>query len=271
MELDLPLILTLAVLASGIVWLLDRFAWRPARIEVGRAWLETHPGADGENDPEYQRIVRDPPIVEYLGSFFPVLLIVLVLRSFVAEPFQIPSGSMLPTLRQGDFIVVSKYAYGLRLPVLDTKIVPVGEPARGDVMVFVPPHQDRYFIKRVVGLPGDRIRYENKRLYINGDLVPQAYVEQESAEGRPVRRFSETLGDAEHPVYKLVTRPRQPRKWQVPEGHYFMMGDNRDMSDDSRFWGFVPERNIVGRAEYVWLHWPSWGSLPTFARAGPIR
>jgi signal peptidase I len=270
-EIDLPLVLTLAVLASGIVWALDRFAWRPRRAEAGQAWLAAHPSAD-EDDPAYRELVRDPAIVEYLGSFFPVLLIVLVLRSFVAEPFQIPSGSMLPTLRQGDFIVVSKYAYGLRLPVLNTRIVPVGEPERGDVMVFVPPHVDRYFIKRVVGLPGDTVRYANKRLYINGELVEQTYVDRETAEGRVVRRFDEALGDdGVHPIYQVLRPPRAPREWQVPEGHYFMMGDNRDMSDDSRFWGFVPEDQIVGRAEYIWLHWPSWGSVPTFSRAGPIH
>lgn len=276
MDIDLPLILTLAVLVSGVVWGLDRFRWRPVRqaamAERAAQLAAESPDVAVENDDTWQQLAREPALQEYVGSFFPVLLVVLLLRSFLAEPFQIPSGSMIPTLLEGDFIVVNKFAYGLRLPVLGTKFVPVGEPQRGDVMVFVPPHVDRYFIKRVIGLPGDRIRYARKRLYINGELVEETSEGVAQIDGARIERYTASLDGRSHPVQKNSARPaRAAREWVVPDGHYFMMGDNRDLSDDSRYWGFASERQIVGKAMFIWLHWPSWGSVPSFGRAGAIH
>lgn len=276
MDIDLPLILTLAVLASGVVWGIDRVAWRPRRraaMDARAAELTRQtPETAVENDEVWQNLAREPALQEYVGSFFPVLLVVLLLRSFVAEPFQIPSGSMIPTLLEGDFIVVNKFAYGLRLPVLGTKFVPVGEPERGDVMVFVPPHVDRYFIKRVIGLPGDRIRYARKRLFVNGELVEELPEGVLQSRGARIERFTASLGEITHPVYKNSASPaRAAREWVVPEGHYFMMGDNRDLSDDSRYWGFASEQQIVGKAMFIWLHWPSWGAVPSLSRVGAIR
>ncbi len=210
-------------------------------------------------------------------SFFPVLLIVLVLRSFLVEPFQIPSGSMIPTLEVGDFILVNKYTYGLRLPVVGTKIVDINEPKRGEVMVFIPPHDSRYFIKRVVGLPGDTIRYEDKVLYINDERVPsqpidQVEIEMPNGMMQSGILLNETLGEVEHETQIMNAPSRDGGRtvWVVPEGHYFMMGDNRDNSADSRVWGAVPEQNIVGKAFAVWMHKePGW-TLPTFRRDGLI-
>lgn len=280
--MDFPLILTCAVFASGAIWLLDRIAWRPTRLAEQTAWKERNPGLplDLEKQPE----LAPPLAVEYAGSFFPVLFVVLFLRSFLVEPYQIPSESMVPTLEVGDFILVNKYTYGVRLPVLGTKIIEMGSPRRGDVMVFVPQHKDEYFIKRVVGLPGDKIGYKNKTLYINDERV--SYTLQRefervyggSGQRIPVREYTEQLGDVAHPVWRYPNlEPAQ--EWQVPADHYFMMGDNRGASLDSRRWGevagdpsfaFVPEANIVGRAFAIWMHMPGW-SVPSFERNQKIR
>ena len=210
-------------------------------------------------------------IVEYAISFFPVLLFVLVLRSFLVEPFQIPTGSMIPTLKVGDFILVNKYAYGIRLPVVGTKILDVGDPERGDSMVFIPPHEEEYFIKRVIGLPGDRVRYQNKTLYINGVEQTQVF-QQEVRDFRPRQlEFEETFGDRPHAIYRNLYNDARIQEWVVPEGHYFMMGDNRDQSNDSRFWGFVPDENVVGRAFAVWMHKDPGLSMPTFSTTRWIR
>ena len=210
-------------------------------------------------------------IVEYAISFFPVLLFVLVLRSFLVEPFQIPTGSMIPTLKVGDFILVNKYAYGIRLPVVGTKILDVGDPERGDSMVFIPPHEEEYFIKRVIGLPGDRVRYQNKTLYINGVEQTQVF-QREVRDFRPRQlEFEETFGDRPHAIYRNLYNDPRIQKWVVPEGHYFMMGDNRDQSNDSRFWGFVPDENVVGRAFAVWMHKDPGLSMPTFSTTRWIR
>ena len=184
---------------------------------------------------------------------------------------QIPTGSMIPTLKVGDFILVNKYAYGIRLPVVGTKIIDVGDPERGDSMVFIPPHEEEYFIKRVIGLPGDRVRYQNKTLYING--VEQAQVfEREVREFRPRQlEFEETFGDRPHSIYRNLYNDPRIQEWVVPEGHYFMMGDNRDQSNDSRFWGFVPDENVVGRAFAVWMHKDPGLSMPTFSTTRWIR
>lgn len=208
---------------------------------------------------------NEPVLVDYARSFFPVLLVVVVLRSFVVEPFRIPSGSMIPTLQIGDFILVQKYAYGIRLPVIQKKIIETGSPQRGDVVVFRYPEDPSInYIKRLVGLPGDRIEWtSDKKLMLNGELVaeeilePYTYNSARSGEIQ-VTRLRETLpsvdGDRQHEV---ILEPGLSRtgEWVVPEGHYFMMGDNRDNSADSRFWGYMPEENLVGKAAFVWLHW----------------
>jgi len=202
---------------------------------------------------------------------------VLMLRSFLIEPFQIPSGSMIPTLAVGDFILVNKYHYGLRLPVFGNKIVANNDPERGEVMVFFPPHERRYFIKRVIGLPGDLIEYENKILRINGEPVTidvLGDVQIDTAVGmRRGTLFNEQIGSASHSAQIVSDDFRTPARtsWLVPPGHYFMMGDNRDNSADSRVWGAVPEQNIVGRAFAVWMHKEPGFNLPTFSRNQLIR
>ncbi len=205
---------------------------------------------------------RDPIVVEYSRSLFPVLLIVLLFRSFLFEPFKIPSGSMIPTLLIGDFIVVNKFSYGLRLPVLHTKIVSLGEPKRGDVVVFrYPVDTSVNFIKRLVGLPGDTISYRNKELYINGEKVPEKAIGRFTSDEvkcstprSDALYLNETLGEVEHGILEHENSGSRNGQWQVPEGHYFMMGDNRDRSNDSREWGFVPEANLMGRAVGIWLN-----------------
>ncbi|WP_025732971.1 signal peptidase I [Carnimonas nigrificans] len=256
--MNFSLILVIAVVVTGVIWLLDKRVWRKRRAEA---------------DPAR----KQPWYVDYSRSFFPVLLFVLVVRSFIVEPFQIPSGSMEPTLDVGDFITVNKFSYGLRLPVLDTKIIPTGEPKRGDVVVFrypVNPEQD--FIKRVIGLPGDHIRYQDEQLYINGEKVDKTLVSDDVEASPGQVQYQETLpsngGEVRHQVYNTTDVPFDPRRnfeGEVPEGHYFVMGDNRDNSADSRFWGFVPEGNLVGRASFVWMHWRS--GLPSFSSDRVIR
>jgi len=252
MDIDFSLVLVILVTICGFIWLLDHFLFAKARNEAGKQ--------------------EEPVVVEYAKSFFPVLFIVLLLRSFLVEPFQIPSGSMIPTLEIGDFILVNKYHYGLRLPVVGTKIVANNEPERGEVMVFIPPHDSRYFIKRVIGLPGDTIEYENKILRINGEQVDidvLGEIKVETAGGtRDGMLFNEQLGVANHQT-QIITQGfsgNSRTSWVVPPGHYFMMGDNRDNSADSRVWGAVPEENIVGRAFAIWMHKEPGLSLPTFSR-----
>jgi signal peptidase I len=261
MDVDFPLIITWAVLVTGGIWLVDHLALRPRRHRAAEAFRSSR---KDPNDDTIDRILKEPVVVEYARSFFPVLLLVLVLRSFLVEPYQIPSESMVPTLEVGDFILVNKYAYGVRLPVLGTKVFSVDEPKRGDVMVFIPPHEPRYFIKRVIGLPGDHVEYRNKVLRINGEQIPQEFRSEETVGGRIYyRAFEEQLGEHAHLVYNYPARFEPPMAWDVPPGHYFMMGDNRGKSDDSRRWGFVPDHNVVGKAVAIWihkepgLHWPT--------------
>lgn len=219
---------------------------------------------------------RDDFIIENVRAFLPILWVVLILRSFIVEPFQIPSGSMLPTLKVGDFILVNKFSYGLRLPVLRTKVVDISEPKRGDVMVFFPPHEDRYFIKRVVGVPGDKIKYVNKQLTVNGEPAQYESFERglESMEG------VEELQGVKHAI--KIHNNLDPRRVldqafelekgvTVKPGHYYVMGDNRDRSEDSRGWGQVPESRIVGKAFFVWLHWPKLDKLPSFSTVRTIE
>ncbi len=277
MDIDFSLVLLVLVVLTGAIALFDRmFKTEPRRQAVAKLKaVQKTP-----NEALAQAIAvaeQEPIVVEYAKSFFPVLLIVLVLRSFLVEPFQIPSGSMIPALEVGDFILVNKYTYGLRLPVVGTKIVEMNEPQRGEVMVFIPPHDSRYFIKRVVGLPGDTVRYEDKVLYINDERVqaqPIDQVEIEMPNGMMQRGIllTETLGAVEHQTQIMNAPSRDGGRtvWVVPQGHYFMMGDNRDNSADSRVWGAVPEENIVGKAFAIWMHKePGW-SLPTFRRNGLI-
>ena len=270
----LPEFLLGATFVTGLIWVYDLAVWRPQRLAAVAALESRTP--DGERDGDAfgharEELLREPPLMEWGGGFFPVLAIVLVLRSFVVEPFVIPSGSMIPTLEVGDYILVNKYDYGLRLPVFGTKVLDVGLPERGDVMVFFPPHQDRYFIKRVVGLPGDVIRYGNKRLVINGEVMPAEAIGPVERGGTTMLAVEEVLGDHTHDIHVFPGRIGPTREWTVPEGHYFMMGDNRDRSDDSRGWGTVPEENIVGRAIAVWMHKEPGLSLPTFIHNGWIE
>lgn len=264
MSINFPLILVLATGFTGLVWLLDVFVFRPGRERA----LEK---AGDVNEQSRASILKEPLIIEYSVSFFPVLAIVLVLRSFLFEPFQIPTGSMIPTLEVGDFILVNKYTYGVRLPVIGTKVAEVNEPKNGEIMVFIPPHQDEYFIKRVVGIPGDRVRYQDKTLYINGERQNQAFVSQIPPVNPRYLQYREKLGEIEHMIQRNPFRDTRVEEWVVPEGHYFMMGDNRDQSSDSRYWGLVSEENIVGRAVAVWLHKKPGLRLPEFSRNGWIQ
>jgi len=264
MSINFPLVLVLATAFTGVVWLVDYLVFRPKRL--GRV------AAAGDIDEESRKaILAEPIIVEYSISFFPVLAIVLVLRSFLFEPFQIPTGSMIPTLAVGDFILVNKFSYGIRLPVIGTKIVDIAEPKNGEVMVFIPPHQDVYFIKRVVGIPGDTVRYQDKALYINGKRQNQTFVAQIPPVNPRVLQYREKLGNVEHLIQRNPYRETSVDEWVIPEGHYFMMGDNRDQSSDSRYWGLVSEHNIVGRAVAIWLHKKPGLRLPEFSRNGWIQ
>lgn len=279
MDIDFPLILVLLVFGSGVIWLFDHLFLAPGRKRALAQLQRAYPDWSKDESPqqrEYRQrsesVGREPLLVEYSKSFFPVLFIVFVLRSFLVEPFQIPSSSMVPTLLVGDYILVNKFTYGIRLPVVRTKVVGMNEPQRGDVMVFFPPHlNDTYFIKRVIGLPGDKIRYIDKRLYVNGDQVPQTLLAQ-LPPGRPRYRLStERLGESGHNVQTDILRRNDDFAVVVKPGHYFMMGDNRDNSSDSRVWGQVPERDIVGRAFAIWMHWESFFSIPSFQRVGSIK
>jgi signal peptidase I len=291
MHINFPLLLVIAVAVTGLLALLDLLWLAPARRRAVNAYESSAPVVDPGT---LQRLNKEPLLVEYGKSFFPVLAVVLILRSFLVEPFQIPSGSMKPTLEVGDFILVNKFSYGIRLPVLDTRIIPVGEPQRGDVMVFRYPNDPRInYIKRVVGLPGDRIGYADKQLFVNGEPVERELLrtvaDDEVPAGHPLQAlarvdiYQEQLGDAVHEArYKKVSQTPPAREWVVPEGHYFMVGDNRDNSNDSRYWssadmptelwGMVPDNYIVGKAFAVWMHWPEpkLKNLPSFSRVGLI-
>ncbi|MDX5376191.1 MAG: signal peptidase I [Halomonas sp.] len=267
--MDFSLLLVVAVAVTGVIWLLDIVWLRPARRQK-LAVVETGT-TEGLDETARERAMKEPWPIDYARSFFPVLLVVLLLRSFLVEPFQIPSGSMRPTLEVGDFILVNKYAYGLRLPVTHTRILELGEPERGDVMVFrFPSEPSVNFIKRVVALPGDIVRYEDKQLYINGEPVPKHLLDQAPSAAPGEWLLEEQLGEVSHRIYN---NPRDPgprvREIVVPDGHYFTMGDNRDHSNDSRYWGFVPEENVVGRAFAVWMHWD--GGLPSFTQVRRIH
>lgn len=286
MDINLPLILLVAVAATGFFWLLDIVLWaKPRKLAVAEVEARfSHLGHEEKQEDDSYKIasaaaLKEPVVVEYSKSFFPVLALVFVLRSFLIEPFQIPSESMVPTLEVGDFIAVNKFTYGIRLPVFRTKILDINQPKRGDVVVFFPPHEDRYFIKRLIGLPGDTIEYVNHNLYINGKLAESELIRYDERRhnyrecSAKYALVNETIEDHEFKTRKCVVPGGLSiqGKWKVPEGHYFMMGDNRDNSQDSRAWKnhFVPDKNIVGKAFAIWMHWGD--GLPSFKRAGAIE
>jgi signal peptidase I len=255
---------------TGVIWLIDIFALRPKRRQMHeKLERESASNSASLDQAVLEKVLREPVVVEYAISFFPVLFVVLILRSFLIEPFQIPTGSMIPTLQVGDFIVVNKFAYGVRLPVFGTKVFDVDDPVSGDVMVFIPPHKDEYYIKRVIGTPGDTVRYENKVLYLNGVEQVQEFVAQMPPNRPEYQVFNEVISGQSHMIHRSPFQGAGVQEWVVPEGMYFMMGDNRDRSSDSRFWGFVPQENIVGKAFAVWFHWDS--GLPEFSRNGWIE
>ncbi|HVY05106.1 MAG TPA: signal peptidase I [Burkholderiales bacterium] len=253
--MNFALLMLVLLLVTGAIWLLDSLVLRRRRNK----------GA------------KEPWWVEYPKSFFPIILIVFLLRSFLVEPFKIPSGSMIPTLLVGDFILVNKFTYGIRVPVLNKKVLDVNQPQRGEVMVFrYPENPTLDYIKRIVGVPGDRVEYKNKRLTVNGELIQvdqdqdYQYLDGGMSFVKSIR-FQETLGGHRHsiiinpeaPALQLAGVKQFPQRENcvyneqefnclVPAGSYFMMGDNRDSSSDSRYWGFVPEQNIVGKAFLVW-------------------
>lgn len=258
MIFDFSFILVAATMISGIIWGLDSLLFKARRRQLLSAR-----GASSEE-------VRDPVLVEYARSFFPVILIVLLIRSFLFEPFRIPSDSMMPTLLDGDFIFVNKYSYGLRLPVLNTKIIPVGEPQRGDVIVFrLPSDPATNYIKRLVGLPGDHVVVRDRQVFINGAALALELDGIYQGHGHTGARIGlESLGAATHQVLYIPGRYTRDYDDVVPAGHYFFMGDNRDNSRDSRYpeVGFVPQDNLVGKAVRIWLNWnlpaaPLWGRI----------
>ncbi len=233
-----PLLLVLISLLTGIITLCDMLFWQKKR-------------------PAQQ---LPPKIIEQARSFFPVFLTVLLLRSFIIEPFRIPSSSLEPTLLVGDFIAVNKFSYGLRLPVIEKKIIPVATPKTGEIAIFRWPPDPKYdFIKRVIGVPGDKIGYHNKVLTINGKTMQQTFKEYtvDPSSGHTVALYSENLNGIVHDIFRRPQAPAFDFDITVPQGHYFMMGDNRDDSADSRFWGFVADENLRGKAMLTWFSWDS--------------
>ncbi|MGB5832500.1 MAG: signal peptidase I [Thiohalocapsa sp.] len=268
MSFDFPTFLVAATAVTGGIWLLDAVLLAPKRRRLAEQMASA--GVDGHGARETAASgYREPLLVEYARSFFPVILVVLVLRSFIVEPFRIPSGSMMPTLLVGDFILVNKFSYGLRWPVLNSKFLNLGEPERGDVVVFrFPKDESIDYIKRVVAVPGDQIYYRNKTLYVNGQPMRQialpSYVGGGAGKGHT--GASRAVEDIEGVEHEILINPRAgdlpggcsvlaSGPIEVPDGAYFVMGDNRDNSNDSRCWGFVPEQNLVGKAFAIWMNW----------------
>ena len=296
-EGNFALLLFLATVITGAYWLAERFVFLPQRQkaaadleaqtlkrneELGKLGISQ---VDDNLTEAKHRLLAQPWWLDWTAGLFPVIIGVFVLRSFLFEPFKIPSGSMIPTLLVGDLILVNKFEYGLRLPVLNTKITAGTPPQRGDVMVFrYPPKPSLDYIKRVVGVPGDEVAYLNKRLSINGKAVPTdtlpEFFDEDSM--RYFKQFEEDMGTAKHRLLNDDSRPafvpgadefqfKQNCQYsvegvvcKVPEGHYFMMGDNRDNSLDSRYWGFVPEKNIVGKAFFVWMNFGNLKRIGSF-------
>ncbi|CDY73730.1 Signal peptidase I [Caballeronia glathei] len=296
--MNFALILLILVLVTGVAWVLDKLVFMPGRRRAADAAVaefdrqQTRVGerfAD-ENAPQTRARLRDEKLrqpwwLEYTASFFPVILAVFVVRSFVVEPFKIPSGSMVPTLLVGDFILVNKYEYGLRLPIVNTKVTDGKPLSRGDVVVFRYPKDESVdYIKRVIGLPGDTVAYEDKKLTINGKPVPETplpdyfdderigYAKQfvEDLDGRKNAILNNpqvppfVVGADDFPYRDNCNYNAQGVTCKVPPGHYFMMGDNRDNSADSRYWGFVPDQNIVGRAFFIWMNFSNLKRIGSF-------
>ena len=296
-EGNFALLLFLASLVTGIYWLAEKFYFLPQR-KAAAAALEANDAkrrselqnlgisqVDGDIAEAKVRLLMQPWWLDWTAGLFPVIIVVFVMRSFLFEPFKIPSGSMVPTLLVGDLILVNKFTYGLRLPVLNTKLTQGNAPQRGDVMVFrYPPKPSLDYIKRVVGVPGDTVAYLNKRLTINGKAIdtkalPEFFDEDSM---RYFKQFEESLGDKPHRLLNDDGRPAfvpgadpfagkegcsytvEGVSCKVPEGTYFMMGDNRDNSLDSRYWGFVPDKNIVGKAFFVWMNFGNLKRIGSF-------
>lgn len=300
-------LLTLVTLTAGLIWWFDARVNKPkrlARIEAEQQRLDQQLDAAAR-----QRIAPQGAVAEFAQSVFPILLVILLLRSFVYEPFRIPSASMMPTMLAGDFILVEKFSYSLRDPVWRHELVKTGTPQRGDIAVFKhPPVNQVDFIKRIIGLPGDRVIYRNKTLYLEPACVAEQAIcpqqlqvvardvaDADSIMSSGLLRYREQLGAVSHEIlinptvsarerfyYQQTDRRTETDEWIVPAGHYFFMGDNRDNSEDSRFWGFVPEQNLVGRAVFIWMSFemdraasswlPQW--LPTgvrWHRLGPVE
>lgn len=275
MDIDFSLVLTVAVLVCGALWAFDALLLKPGRLRRLAA-AETTAAEQGAALPAEarERLQREPWLFETAHSFFPVLAVVWVLRSFVAEPFTIPSGSMLPSLQVGDYVLVSKFSYGLRLPVLNREILPVALPERGDVMVFkFPPQPGMNYIKRVIGLPGDQVESRGEQLFINGQPVARSLVSETPVEAPWEQVWRESQGERQYTIREEIGRDPVGADWRftVPEGQYFVMGDNRDNSNDSRFWGPVPEHLIVGKAVAIWMHKKPGLNWPSFSRNGGIE
>jgi signal peptidase I len=269
MSFDFAAVMVILVALSGLILLYDRLVLVPQR----KARVPSPANAQGS-----EAASKPPLVVEYARSFFPIFLIVLLLRSFLVEPFRIPSGSMMPTLLIGDFILVNKFAYGIRLPVLNTKLIDIGSPKRGDVVVFrYPEDPTTPFIKRVVGLPGDHIAYYGKTLWINGKPVSQTPLGEYMGVGAGANMTgallrNEQLEGVEHAILLEPEQTLPGTEMVIPEGHYFVLGDNRDNSKDSRFWGTVPDENLIGKAFMIWMNWDSKNGGIDFGRIGdPIR
>jgi len=255
MHFDFAFFLVAATFVTGLVW------------GGHTLWRKLRPAAEAS---------KEPILVEYARSFFPIVLIVLLLRSFLVEPFRIPSASMMPTLLIGDFILVNKFTYGIRLPVINKKIIDIDTPQRGDIVVFRYPKQPEIdYIKRVIGLPGDRIAYYNKQLRVNGEPVPLTAQGIYQGVGQGIAMTGTTLkqedlGTLTHPILIDPRAPSVEGVYIVPPGHYFVMGDNRDNSNDSRYWGTVPEQNLVGKAFFIWMNWDWQNKGIGFARIGTV-
>ena len=296
-EGNFALLLFLATVVTGVYWLAERYYFLPQRRqaaalmvaeavrrrdELGKLGINQ---VDDDVTAAQGRLLAQPWWLDWTAGLFPVIMAVFFLRSFLFEPFKIPSGSMIPTLLVGDLILVNKFHYGVRLPVINKKITEGTAPARGDVMVFrYPPKPSLDYIKRVVGIPGDEVAYLNKRLSINGKVIETValpeFFDQDTM--RYFKQYQESLGEKKHGILNDDDRPafvpgaddfafKQNCRYsvegvvcKVPEGHYFMMGDNRDNSLDSRFWGFVPDKNIVGRAFFVWMNFSSLKRIGSF-------
>ena len=262
MNFDFSALLLVLTVVSGLIWAIDSCFFAGNREING---TDVHTGSSNTETTE-------PLLVDYARSFFPVFFIVLVLRSFLFEPFRIPSASMMPTLLIGDFILVNKFEYGIRLPVFHNKIFENKTPSRGDIVVFRYPENPKIpFIKRIVGVPGDKLAYRDKTLYVNNVVDRQKYegLYEDDGPGRDMSGWllvTTSTGDIEHGILHSPQRPSQVVEKIVPEGHYFVLGDNRDNSKDSRYWGFVPDENLMGRAFYVWMNWSNsrWWYIPSW-------